>query len=243
MADRRMFSKSIIDSDLFLDMPQSAQCLYFHLGMRADDDGFVNSPKKIQRIIGASNDDFKLLIAKQFVIPFESGVVVIKHWRIHNYIQKDRYKPTIHQEEKQTLFLDKSGSYQVVDTDCIQDVSEMDNQLGKLGQLGQLGQSTKEENRKRFTPPSVDEVRAYCQERKNRIDPEAFVDYYTANGWVQGKGKPIKDWKATVRTWESREKKKRQDDGPERLITSEYARRSLERAQRDAEMRRMEGGQ
>lgn len=240
MADRRMFSKSIIDSDLFLDMPQSAQCLYFHLGMRADDDGFVNSPKKIQRIIGASNDDFKLLIAKQFVIPFESGVVVIKHWRIHNYIQKDRYKPTIHQEEKQTLFLDKSGSYQVVDTDCIQSVSEMDNQLGKLGQLGQ---STKEGNRKRFTPPSVDEVRAYCQERKNRIDPEAFVDYYTANGWVQGKGKHIKDWKATVRTWESREKKKQQDDGPERLITSEYARRSLERAQREAELRRMEGGQ
>lgn len=100
-----------------------------------------------------------------------------------------------------------------------------------------------EEKRKRFIPPSVDEVRAYCQERKNRIDPEAFVDYYTANGWVQGKGKPIKDWKATVRTWESREKKKRQDDGPERLITSEYARRSLERAQREAEMRRMEGGQ
>lgn len=240
MADRRMFSKSIIDSDLFLDMPQSAQCLYFHLGMRADDDGFVNSPKKIQRIIGASNDDFKLLIAKQFVIPFESGVVVIKHWRIHNYIQKDRYKPTIHQEEKQTLFLDKSGSYQVVDTDCIQGVSEMDNQLGKLGQLGQ---STKEGNRKRFTPPSVDEVRAYCQERNNGINPEAFVDYYTANGWVQGKGKPIKDWKATVRTWESREKKKRQGDGPERLITSEEAHRSLERAQRDAEMRRMEGGQ
>lgn len=240
MADRRMFSKSIIDSDLFLDMPQSAQCLYFHLGMRADDDGFVNSPKKIQRIIGASNDDFKLLIAKQFVIPFESGVVVIKHWRIHNYIQKDRYKPTIHQEEKQTLFLDKSGSYQVVDTDCIQGVSEMDNQLGKLGQLGQ---STKEGNRKRFTPPSVDEVRAYCQERKNDIDPEAFVAFYASKGWKIGSSK-MQNWKQAVITWEKRSgKKKQQDDGPERLITSEYARRSLERAQREAEMRRMEGGQ
>ena len=101
----------------------------------------------------------------------------------------------------------------------------------------------KEKKRTRFFPPSVDEVRAYCQERKNGIDPEAFVDYYTANGWVQGKGKPIKDWKATVRIWESREKKKRQDDGPERLITSEEAHRNLERAQRDAEMRRMEGGE
>lgn len=216
MADRRMFSKSIIDSDLFLDMPQSAQCLYFHLGMRADDDGFVNSPKKIQRIIGASNDDFKLLIAKQFVIPFESGVVVIKHWRIHNYIQKDRYKPTIHQEEKQTLFLDKSGSYQVVDTDCIQDVSEMDNQLGKLGQLGQ---STKEGNRKRFTPPSVDEVRAYCLARKNGIDPQAFVDFYEARGWKYGQGRPVVDWKACVRTWENRRKGERHEQG-ERLFTA-----------------------
>ena len=240
MADRRMFSKSIIDSDLFLDMPQSAQCLYFHLGMRADDDGFVNSPKKIQRIIGASNDDFKLLIAKQFVIPFESGVVVIKHWRIHNYIQKDRYKPTIHQEEKQILFLDKSGSYQVVDTDCIQGVSEMDNQLGELGQLGQ---STKEGNRKRFTPPSVDEVRAYCRERKNDIDPEAFVAFYASKGWKIGSSK-MENWKQAVITWEKRSgNKKRQDDGPERLITSEEAHRNLERAKRDADMRRMEGGQ
>lgn len=228
MADRRMFSKSIIDSDLFLDMPQSAQCLYFHLGMRADDDGFVNSPKKIQRIIGASNDDFKLLIAKQFVIPFESGVVVIKHWRIHNYIQKDRYKPTIHQEEKQTLFLDKSGSYQIVDTDCIQGVSEMDNQLGKLGQLGQ---SNEEEKRKRFTPPSVDEVLAYCHERKNGIDPEAFVDYYTANGWVQGKGKPIKDWKATVRTWEKRNGGGEQKQ-KEKCIDTKYVYEQLEAAQK-----------
>lgn len=228
MADRRMFSKSIIDSDLFLDMPQSAQCLYFHLGMRADDDGFVNSPKKIQRIIGASNDDFKLLIAKQFVIPFESGVVVIKHWRIHNYIQKDRYKPTIHQEEKQTLFLDKSGSYQIVDTDCIQGVSEMDNQLGKLGQLGQ---SNEEEKRKRFTPPSVDEVRAYCQERKNGIDPEAFVCYYTANGWVQGKGKPIKDWKAAVITWEKRNGGGEQKQ-KEKCIDTKYVYEQLEAAQK-----------
>lgn len=206
MADRRMFSKSIIDSDLFLDMPQSAQCLYFHLGMRADDDGFVNSPKKIQRIIGASNDDFKLLIAKQFVIPFESGIVVIKHWRIHNYIQKDRYKPTIHQNEKNTLLLDKSGSYQVMDTNRIQDVSKMDNQLGELGKLGE---SVK---RSRFVPPSVEEVKEYCEGNNYGIDPEAFVDFYTANGWVQGKGKPIKDWKAAVRTWEHKDSKKEAPD-------------------------------
>ena len=90
MAERRMFAKTIIDSDAFLDMPLSAQALYFHLSMRADDDGFINNPKKIQRMVGASDDDCKLLLMKRFIIVFESGVVVIKHWRIHNYIRNDR---------------------------------------------------------------------------------------------------------------------------------------------------------
>ena len=94
MAGRRMFAKTIIDSDIFLDMPLSTQALYFHLSMRADDDGFINNSKKIQRMIGCGDDDLKLLIAKKFLIPFESGVVVIKHWRIHNYIQNDRYTET-----------------------------------------------------------------------------------------------------------------------------------------------------
>ena len=97
MAERRMFAKTIIDSDAFLDMPLSAQALYFHLSMRADDDGFINNPKKIQRVIGGSDDDLKLLIAKRFLLPFESGVVVIKHWKIHNFIRTDRYKPTVYQ--------------------------------------------------------------------------------------------------------------------------------------------------
>ena len=111
MAERRMFAKTIIDSDSFLDMPLSAQCLYFHLSMRADDDGFINNPKKIQRMIGANDDDTKLLIAKSFIIPFDTGVVVIKHWRLHNYIQKDRYKPTMYEGEKEQLQVLPSGEY------------------------------------------------------------------------------------------------------------------------------------
>ena len=132
MAERRMFAKSIIDSDAFLDMPLSSQALYFHLGMRADDDGFVNSPKKIQRITGSSDDDLKLLIAKNFVIPFDSGVVVIKHWKIHNYIPKDRYKETNYLEEKAQLITKDNKSYSLY-TACIQDVYKMDTQtrLGK----------------------------------------------------------------------------------------------------------------
>ena len=106
-----MFSKQIIDSDAFLDMPLSAQALYFHLSMRADDDGFINNPKKIQRMIGGSDDDLKLLIAKNFIIPFESGIVVIKHWKIHNYIRSDRKKETSYVEEMALLDEKENGSY------------------------------------------------------------------------------------------------------------------------------------
>ena len=129
MAEKRMFSKTIIDSDAFLDMSLSTQALYFHLSMRADDDGFVNNPKKIQRMIGAGDDELKMLIAKRFIIPFESGICVIKHWRIHNYIQKDRYKETVYKEEKSHLILKENKSYKYVDTPCIQNVSSSETQI------------------------------------------------------------------------------------------------------------------
>lgn len=111
MAERRMFTQKIVDSDAFLDMPLSTQALYFHLNMRADDDGFVNNPKKIQRMIGASDDDLKVLIAKRFILTFESGVIVIKHWRMHNLLRKDRYAPTQYQEEFESLSLKENGAY------------------------------------------------------------------------------------------------------------------------------------
>ena len=137
MAERRMFAKTIVLSDAFLDMPLSTRCLYFTLGMLGDDDGFINSPKSVMRQCGASIDDLNLLIAKKFIIPFENGVVVIKHWRIHNYIQKDRYKETKYIEEKSTLAIDEKGAY----TTNKDDVSILDTQvrleLGKdsLGQV------------------------------------------------------------------------------------------------------------
>lgn len=126
-----MFAKTIVDSDQFLDMPLSTQALYFHLSMRADDEGFINNPKKVLRMTGASGDDFKLLIAKRFIIEFESGVVVIKHWRIHNYIQKDRFKRTMYQEEKSLLKVKDNKSY-TLDTTCIQNVSSLETQV-RLG--------------------------------------------------------------------------------------------------------------
>lgn len=131
MAERRMFAKTIIDSDAFLEMPMSAQALYFHLSMRADDDGFLNNPKRIQRMVGASEDDLKLLLAKSFLISFESGVVVIKHWKIHNYIQADRYKPTVYTEEK-ALLTTKANKAYTLDTECIQDGYSLETQV-RLG--------------------------------------------------------------------------------------------------------------
>ena len=111
MAERRMFAKTIIDSDAFIEMPMSARLLYYDLGMRADDDGFVNSPKKIMRMIGASSDDMNILIMRKFIIPFDSGVVVIKHWRINNYLRSDRYTETQYVKEKEQLTLDDKGKY------------------------------------------------------------------------------------------------------------------------------------
>lgn len=209
MAERRMFAKTIIDSDAFLDMPMSTQALYFHLSMRADDDGFINNPKRIQRMIGASDDDLKLLIAKAFIIVFESGVVVIKHWKIHNYIQSDRYKPTVYAEEKAQLDVKKNKAYTLNSNECIQNVyiSDTQDRLGKV-RLGKvrldkdiIEGETPKSKAKRFTPPTLEEVTAYCTERGNNVDPQHFIDHYTANGWLVGKNK-MKDWKSAVRTWE-----------------------------------------
>lgn len=111
MAERRMFSKTIIDSDMFLDLSMSAQCLYFNLCMSADDDGFVNNPIRITRIVGASSNDMMDLVAKRLIIPFDSGIVVIKHWKIHNCIQKDRYKPTVNVNEMGMLVTGRNKEY------------------------------------------------------------------------------------------------------------------------------------
>ena len=139
MAEKRMFTQKIIDSDAFLDMPLSTQALYFHLNMRADDDGFINNPKRIQRTIGASEDDLKLLIAKRFLICFENGVIVIKHWRMANALRKDRYTPTAFQEELAMLRIKENGSYtkrlpdgcQVV-ADCLPQDRLEENRLDKI---------------------------------------------------------------------------------------------------------------
>jgi len=129
MAQRRMFSQKIIDTDIFLEMPNSTRLLYFDLGMRADDDGFVSAPKKIMKMTGASEDDLKLLCSKQFIIPFDTGICVITHWRIHNYIQKDRYTETHYKDELSQLNIEENGKY----TKCIQNgyIADTQDRIGK----------------------------------------------------------------------------------------------------------------
>ena len=219
MAERRMLSSKIICSDAFTDMPFSAQALYLQLNMEADDDGFLNNAKRIQRTILASDDDLQLLLDKRFLLSLPNGVVVIKHWRMHNQIRKDRHNPTQYQDAFDSLEIRNDGAYteKIKDGDSLATTWQPnDNQDGdslatqvRLGK-DRLGKESVEEAvkppRTRFTPPTVEEVQAYCTERKNNVDPERFVDYYASKGWLVGKAK-MKDWKAAVRNWERKEDK------------------------------------
>ena len=213
MAQRRMFSLAVTDTDAFQDMPTSSQALYFHLGMHGDDDGFVGSPKKIARAAGCNTDDIKLLITKGFIIPFESGVVVIRDWKINNTLKNDRYHETLYRDEKSLLLLDETNRYRLGNS-----LEPSRNQLGtkaepehNITELNLTEQNVESKADKpprapRFSPPSVEEVAEYCRERGNNIDPQRFVDFYSSKNWMIGKNK-MKDWRASVRTWE------RQDDG------------------------------
>lgn len=219
MAERRMFTKKITDCDAFTELPPTTQALYFHLCMGADDDGFSNQIRQAMFNAHADRNDLSLLIDKRFVIPFDdSGVLVIKHWRMHNYIQNDRYHETKYLEEKSMLILKENGAYSTdvskMDTECIQDVSKMDTEVrlgknsidkvskGKVSKGKESKGELQEGKRKRFTPPTLQEVFDYCYERGNNVDPQRFIDYYTSNDWYVGKTK-MKDWKAAVRTWEN----------------------------------------
>ena len=214
MAERRMFAKTIVLSDAFLDMPLSARCLYFTLGMLADDDGFVNSPKSIMRQAGASTDDLNLLMAKRFILAFDSGVIVIKHWRIHNYIQKDRYKESKYMEEKATLMIDQNGAY----TECIQDVSTLDTQ-DRLGEV-RLGQDRLGEVIEDAEPPKPTRHKYGLYENVLLTDldyqrlQEEFPHDYSArierlSEYIASTGKKYKNHLAVIRTWARKDSEKK----------------------------------
>ena len=181
MAERRMFTKKITESDAFLDMPLSAQALYFHINMAADDEGFVNNPRKIQRMINASDDDYNLLIMKSFLIAYDSGVIVVKHWKMHNYIQKDRFHPTVYQEEKKMLKVKENGSYTLdvngMDTTCIQNGYKMDTEV-------RLGKDSIGKVKKNNGQPKLTEY------------PKEYLDLYDPYPKHVGKKDGLKRYKA-----------------------------------------------
>lgn len=246
MAERRMFAKSIVLSDAFLDMPLSARCLYFTLGMLADDDGFVGNPRSVMRQCGASQDDMSILLQKRYVLGFESGVIVIKHWRMNNYLRTDRYHTTTYIEEKENLVIDKKGAYTEKDKNkAITDVGiPSGNQVvdGRYTEVSIGKDSIGKVNNKKntaFVKPTLDEVKNYCLERNNSVDPESFIDFYESKGWLIGKNH-MKDWKAAVRTWEKRNKGESND----RVLGTDTSRDEAEYERQVREqLKRIESGE
>ena len=211
MAERRMFAKTIVMSDAFLDMPLSARCLYFTLGMFGDDDGFVNNPKSIMRQIGSTAEDLNTLLSNKFLLAFESGVIVIKHWRINNYLRNDRYHETKYIEERQQLYVEENGAYSLTKGERytngipggIPSIDKGSKDKVSIGK-NRLDKGVDTTRSTRFVKPTITEIEAYCTENGINIDVQYFYNYYEANGWKVGRNS-MKDWKATVRNWSRRE--------------------------------------
>ena len=209
-----MFAKTIIDSDAFLDMPATAQLLYFHLSMRADDDGFVNKPKTILRMTGCKDDDLSLLFLKKFLIPFESGIVVIKHWKIHNYIRNDRYKETKYKEEKAALSLDENNSYTI----GIPNGYQMDTQ-DRLGKV-RLGEESIDDNilpSPKAKKPIKHKYGEYnnvllSDEDMEKLKTEFPYDWEDRierlSSYIESTGKKYKNHLATIRNWARKDAEK-----------------------------------
>ena len=208
MAKRRMFSLDIVDTDTFLDMPASTQALYFHLGMRADDDGFVASPRKITTMVNCSNDDLKLLLSKGFIIPFDSGVCLVRDWKINNQIRLDRYKPTQYLTERQTVKLTENGAYIVSGI-------PNDNQMGDIREtqvrLGKDRLERESTTRARVSTPPLDKYGPYgwvklSKEQYGNLvkeigerETKRCIDYVDESAQATGNKNKWKDWNLVVR--------------------------------------------
>lgn len=207
-----MFTKKVTDDDSFMALSSSAQALYLHLAMSADDDGFSNQVSISMFKAHASVQDLQTLLEKRYIYQFENGVIVIKHWRMANALRKDRYTPTAFQEELAQLDLKENGSYTRSPGTTANHLATKwqpdGNQMAPQNSIDKISLVEDKKEKKpaapRFSPPTVEEVRTYCTERKNAVDPEAFVDFYASKGWKVG-SQSMKDWKAAVRTWEKRD--------------------------------------
>lgn len=208
MADRRMITRKVTDDDNFMSLSSSAQALYLHLNMAADDDGFNNQVTVSMFKAHASVDDLRALLEKRYIYQFENGVIVIKHWRMANALRKDRYTPTAFKEEMKQLGIKENGSYTFTGNQTATTWQPTGNQTATEDRLGKdsIGKNNNiGAKRSRFTPPTTEEIQAYCNEKHYNINPEHFIDYYESNGWKVGRNS-MKDWKAAVRNWARRDK-------------------------------------
>ena len=205
MGTRRMFTKKITDDDRFVTLPSSAQALYLHLSMSADDDGFSNEVSASMFKAHATTADLEMLLERKYLYQFDDGVIVIKHWRMANALRKDRYTKTTFQEDLAKLSLDENGAYTMSDKDgcrlvanCLPQDKLSKDKLNKK-------EIYKEKPIRNQIPPTLEMVKEYCLERGNNIDAEKFYDFYESKSWFVGKNK-MKDWQASIRTWERSDK-------------------------------------
>ena len=217
MAERRMFTKLVTDDDNFMGLSSSAQALYLHLTMSADDDGFCNQVSLSMFKAHASIQDLEALLEKRYIYQFENGVIVIKHWRMANALRKDRYTKTVFLDELAKLEINENGSYSWLPDGCqmvakrLPDGCQMvadrlpQDRLDK-NRIDKDRLDKREDTRSRFVKPTLDQVEEYIHEQGYEVDGEKFIDYYDSVGWTVGKNKPMKDWKAAVRTWAKTEK-------------------------------------
>lgn len=208
MAEKRMFTKSIVLSDDFLDMPMSARCLYFTLGMLADDDGFINSPKAIMRQCGASLDDMRILIAKKYLLEFDTGVIVIRHWRLNNYLRSDRYTQTSCVSELEQIATDKSGAYFKIDgAESLPDVKNADDALAEIPEAEEKKErealsETSEAERKPEKEPAAEKKKPLAEREPvndiERVEKEYLRNYSQLHGLgIIRMEKPIINWTAS----------------------------------------------
>ena len=216
MANRRMFSREIMQSDSFIELSTEARLLYVYLNLNADDDGFVDNPKGLARLAGCKYDCMEELKEAGFVMEFDGSVFVVVHWMVHNYIPKDRYKGTRFTEEKAKLAINARKEYTY--TDCIQPVYSSDTQV-RLGKE-RIGKDRIGEEGEPPPPPSLEEVEKYCQENGLHIDARHFIKHYEASGWIDSKGRRVEHWQQKALEWERYEGKRR-DPAPKRDY-SEY---------------------
>ena len=217
MAEKRMFTNKIVESDDFLELPFSTRCLYYSLNMNADDDGFLNSPNKVIRIAGASEKDLNILIAKRFVLDFGGGIICIKHWRMHNTLKKDRYKPTQYQQEFSMLIIQEDGSYTEKNHNGTETEPERNHSIDKdsIDQIS-LDQEREEEKKNRpirhkygeygnvlLSDTDLEKLKSeFPHDWENRIE--------NLSAYIASTGKSYKNHLATIRNWARKEQPRNQ---------------------------------